>query len=250
MVATTIVPALRVAGPPRRATLTDPKRQRLAEAIERLELVKQEVETNDKGQAKLGFLWKVEEQVEDAKKALELALADAGSELTGEARTSPLTIKEARAALVEAEDKLLVTKAAKASLSTREKTLEEALAQAKSRVRERIRDIVKDHPGTNELLTTFFNVERQLASLRRTLEFLNLYLPDSGQGWHHIRDHIDIKGAHLDEWRKALDELASNPATVLPEDHLKKSYYEGHGYTPVDKHKKNGVAAPSPKEDD
>jgi hypothetical protein len=212
--------------PPLPATspLQSEERRALAAEIERRNNIQRELDATNKALAELHEVrcaGSAHRAVEAASEAVEAAKANAAAymaaKIGGTAGEPPTSVKDARAALQEAEDNLETQKAIEASLKAKLEAEQEALHFAKVRVNRKVQAVVGADPSLRRLLVEYEDLRRVLAQRAQLFGFLFSMIPREFQGWQSIPCYRP--GDLQDEtppWRAALAELEHNSDAPLP----------------------------------
>jgi hypothetical protein len=161
------------------------------------------------------------QKVEQASKAVDTAKADAVQHLTdqalGKTGVAPQSIKEARAALQDAEDQLEVAEMLGSSLQTRARELRQEVLYAKHRLDEARMKVVGNSAEVGSLFAQFKATQRKLAGQRKLLKLLDQHgmAPEHLDVLHNPDDADDTTAA-LAEWQAAIDTLARDAGAPLP----------------------------------
>src|ERR1700722_10741108 len=204
--------------------LKSDERQMLATAIGARNHIQRELDATTKALADLqtkrlgGAAAKA---VEGAKAAVETAKANAAAfasaAVLGTAGEPPVSVKDARAALQEAEDNLETQLAVEASLKAKKENEQTALGFAKSTVKAKIEAVVRADPSFRKLFAEFEEMRRMVAQRAKLLSFLFSMTPHELQSWQ--RSPLYHPGDLQDEtppWRAAIAELENNSDAPLP----------------------------------
>jgi hypothetical protein len=204
--------------------LESEERLALAAAIERRNLVQRELDATVKALDELQesrFAGGARKAVEAAREAVEAAKTNAAAFVTatilGTAAEPPMSVKEARAALQEAEDNLETQRTVEAGLKAKKEAEEQALYFAKSRVKDKIQSVVGADPSLRKLLTEFEEMKRMVAQRTELFNALWAYIPHAHRNWSATRQY---GSAELQDetppWRAALAELEHDSSASLP----------------------------------
>jgi hypothetical protein len=133
-------------------------------------------------------------------------------EALGRAGKRPQSPKEAREALVDAEEEHAAAKAARDKLEQRRSELQQSLAIAEMNVGDAIADVVQNSPELAGLLARHDRLEREFAECRAVLGALGTIIPRDvhWDSQKHFEVTADVP------WRAALAELRTDPAAPLP----------------------------------
>jgi hypothetical protein len=160
--------------------------------------------------------------VEMAKAAVETAKANAAefasAAILGTVGEPPMSVKDARAALQEAEDNLETQLAVEASLKAKKENEQTALGFAKSTIKRKIEAVVSADPSFRSLFAEYEEMRRLVAQRAKLFSFLFSMIPPELQGWQS--SPLYRSGDLQDEtppWRAALAELEHNSDASLPE---------------------------------
>jgi len=127
-----------------------------------------------------------------------------------------LTVREAREAVVEAEDHLADLQAASAHEIAHRAGLENRQSWTQSAVNQALREVVAADPAVKELCDRFMANFREHVDMRRALEYLHKQqcLPKY-EGGLCEQTWPDLAGAG--PWRAAIEGLRTDAETPLPE---------------------------------
>jgi hypothetical protein len=198
------------------------ERQALAVAIDRRNLVQRELDATNKALAEMQDKRRdARRAVETAKSAVEDAKAAAATFLTatinGTAGDAPMSVKNARAALLEAEDNLEAQNSVETSLNAMKPALEDSLSLAKMSMKDKIAAVVGADPSLRKLLVEFEEMKRLIAQRTQLFNFLWSAIPHEHRFWNATRQY---GSAELQDesgpWRAALAELENNSDATLP----------------------------------
>jgi hypothetical protein len=210
--------------PPSAPQLKIDERQALATAIATRNHIQRELDATTKALAELQakrFGGAAAKAVEAAKAAVETAKASAAAfasaAVLGTAGEPPLSVKDARAALQEAEDNLETQLAVEASLKAKKQNEQTALGFAKSTVKAKMEAVVRADPSLRRLFVEYEEMRRMVAQRAQLFSFLFSMIPREFQNWQTIP--LYRSGDLEDEtppWRAALAELENNADAALP----------------------------------
>ena len=162
--------------------------------------------------------------VDDAMAAVEKAKAAATQFLVdqaiGNAGAAPLSVKDAKRALAEAEDELDVVKTTENALGVRLRESEQELAQAKHGINEAVRDVVKASPAVAAIFSEYETLKRRGAALLAMRNFIEQKLqaaPDDDSA-EDAEDEPANVAAQIANWEAALAALRINADAPLPEE--------------------------------
>lgn len=161
------------------------------------------------------------ENVEQASKAVETAKADAvqyaADHALGKVGTAPQSIKEARAALQDAQDQAEVAELLMSSLETRARELREEVGYAKNHLIMVRKNVVGNSAEVRSIFAQFKATQRELAGQRKLLAFLAEY-GMAPTNWDVIHDPDDAEdtSALVAEWQAAIDALKLDADAPLP----------------------------------
>jgi hypothetical protein len=215
---------LRAVKEPPPPPLESGERLALAAAIEHRNAVQRELDATLRALDELQesrFAGGARKAVEAAREAVETAKANAAAFVTatilGTAGEPPMTVKEARAALEEAEDNLETQRTVEAGLKAKKEAEEQALYFAKSRVKDKIQSVVGADPSLRKLLVEFEEMRRAVAQRERLLGSLSLMIPHEFRFWQGTRQYRDNElQDETPPWRAALAELEHDSDAALP----------------------------------
>jgi chromosome segregation ATPase len=161
------------APPPR-----SPEREALAAAITRHAEAEQRLAATKRAmESSASAILQARTNLKKAAGAVEQAKTDAASYLTaqmlGSAGDAPLTIKQARAALQDAEHELADVQASRAALERAHADAEGSLAVASVSLEGAQREVVRTDPATQRLIADFDTAHRCYVDLKRALEFVD-----------------------------------------------------------------------------
>lgn len=166
-----------------------------------------------------------EARVERAKAAVETAKANAVSYLTeqmlGTAGGPPMSVKDARAALVDAQEDLEALHSALAALEANLPKWENEIKWSRSRVTEAIREVVCSEPGIRKLLTKFEAAKEEMRQRRQEILWFaeRLMIPDEFKYWDSMNFWNEATSALSERaapWKEAIDQLSVNSEAPLP----------------------------------
>jgi hypothetical protein len=198
---------------PPAAIFESDERAALAAAIDRRNILQRELDATNKALAEVsGKRTDARRAVEAAKQAVEDAKANAVAFLTatisGTAGAAPTSIKDARAALQEAEDAFETQHMLEESLNAKLPALDESLHFAKSRVRDKINAVVAADPSLRKLLTQYEEAKRLMVQRAQLFHFLWAAIPHDHRHWQSSRDYrLDEMQDETPPWRAAIAEL-------------------------------------------
>ncbi len=202
------------------ASPRSPERAALAAAIDRHNAATRYLAANETAQQRtFQTIRDARRAVEAATAAIDEAKANAARHLTdtamGTAGNAPLTVKDARAKVQDAEDALEAAICAQSALVEQQKAAESDLQYARMALDYRVRDVVKAEANAGALVSDYVALHRDLVNRRRVLEFLNLRdtIP-KGLSWQGEGNWPDLPGAA--PWRNAVTALESDPDAPLP----------------------------------
>jgi hypothetical protein len=198
------------------------ERQALSAAIDRRNLVQRELDATNKALAEMSEKRAgARRAVADAKQAVEDAKANAAAYLTatinGTAGDPPMSVKDARAALQEAEDNLEAHRSMEDGLEAMRPTIETSLSLAKMSMKDKIAAVVGADPGLRKLLVDYEEMKRLIAQRTELFNALWFYIPTEHRHWQATRQYN--RNELQDEtppWRAALAELEHNSDAALP----------------------------------
>jgi phage host-nuclease inhibitor protein Gam len=200
------------------------ERQALATAIATRNHIQRELDATTKALSELQakrHTGAATKAVEAAKAGVETAKANAAAFLTANlqwtAGEPPLSVKDARAALQEAEDNLETQLAVEADLKAKKENEKTALDFAKSTVKAKIEAVVRADPSFRKLFAEFEEMRRLVAQRAQLFSFLFSMIPRELQGWQTIPLYRpeDLQD-ETPPWRAAIAELESNSDAPLP----------------------------------
>jgi hypothetical protein len=212
------------ANSPPPAIFKSEERQALATAIEGRNLAQKELDATNKALSEMQevrFAGTAHRAVKAAREAVEAAKANAAvyitAKIAGSAGEPPMSVKDARAALQEAEDSLGAELAVEESLKAKLKAEEQSLFWAKDRVKQKVKDVVSADPSLRKLLVDFEEMKRMMVQRQNLLNFLILMIPHEFRHWHGTRSYRpnELQDETL-PWRSALAELENNADAPLP----------------------------------
>jgi hypothetical protein len=198
-------------------------REALAEAIKRradlsreLDAIKQALENARAGSRT------AKDAIPAASAAVERAKVDGVTYLAavamGTAGEPPLSAKDARASLQQAQDDLEMHEAALTGLEERKTRVETSLGFARDAVKRKMQDVCASEPSFRKLFEEFENLRRQVASRQLLFSFLFSVTPRDLMGWQNLPRQYEPGELQDDTgpWRAALAELENNPDAQLP----------------------------------
>ena len=161
-------------------------------------------------------------KVDDATAAVEKAKAAATQFLVdqaiGNAGAAPLSVKDAKRTLADAEDELDVAKSTEIALGQRLRESEQELAQAKRDIDEAVRRVIKCSPETASIFAEYEAVTRKCSALLAMRAFIAEKLhaePDD------LEDGTDDEpadvAARIASWEEAIASLRIDADASLPE---------------------------------
>jgi chromosome segregation ATPase len=187
-----------------------PERVVLRAAVDRHAAALRRIAANSKAQeATADAIRGARKAVASATAALEQAKTDAGGVVAGTIRTPQLTVKTARAELMEAEDALEAATAAASTLTTQRAEAESELVLAGLALDDRIRAVVRSDATTAKMLADFARSQREMVSLRRALECLDgsmNALPEDSKFWNvePVWPELSAQAERVKTWIEAL----------------------------------------------
>jgi hypothetical protein len=194
-----------------------PERQALADAIARRKAITERI-------ARINAAIDVYEErcpygaVERAEEAVEVARRNepgrAVALILGDPMPEGQSVEEARQALAEARTADNAATSAKQLLRDQAREAREALISADDRIEREIKAVIESEPAMTRLLEAFYEKEAELASLRRTIASVRLFVPPQFRNWDGMRDCPDARPNPA--WRDAIASLATDPDAVLP----------------------------------
>jgi hypothetical protein len=233
--------------PPRPPASLSPERQELATAIEGWRTSRIELDAIDRAIATAFDATLVARAARDAAEAdIGVAKDDAAAHLTavalGTAGPAPRTIREARAALTDAQDAMAAAEAALAALKARHRAAADALGVREHRRERAARAVVLAAPETAVLLATVERLQRELVEKGAALVFLRdrnvldvgmpglpNYRGNTGADVALLRlespistwrgPHLGLDPAGARPWEVALSALLLDAAASLPSTH-------------------------------
>jgi chromosome segregation ATPase len=213
-----MINVLRAVAKPTDKPARSPERVALAAAIERHTAAVREFDATERAlreaKARIYQDDNQAEIVEKAKAAVEDAKANAATHMTetllGKAGAAPVSVREARRALQEAEDELEALLAVKTTLETRLAACESELNWAKRHLRDRVRDVVCSEPGIRNLLIKFEAAKKDLEQRHLDLRWFSrqFMIPDEFKNW-------DLEGIRHEPQPDALSELTAPWAAAI-----------------------------------
>lgn len=198
-----------------------PERAALAAAISRLDLArKQAVAANAAVEGLDQHRREAEAAVESAEAAYRLAQHDAvESSISGRPF---LTLRDARQALEDAQDRLTALVASEARLEKQATESVGEVSWAQDAVRDRIVDVVRDSPNVSKLLADYESTKAAMAHMRVALRVLygngggrHGCLQESARFWESEKP-INLTAAER-PWREAIARLETDADAALPE---------------------------------
>jgi hypothetical protein len=193
----------------------------LAAAIERHATATRELAANEAAQLKAeAARGEAADAVERAQRALEEAKSAAAKHLTrtimGTAGDAPKSIKDARAALIDATDTFEVAGEAYDALVQQRPSLAQEASFAQFGLRDKLRDLVRSDPAVKQLIEHYTELHRRAVDVRRALEWLdrNSMIGDEFKSWNVEREWPDLQVAV--SWRAAIAALESDSNSPLP----------------------------------
>ena len=209
--------------PPPQPPPRSQERQALAEAIATRDHFAREVEADAKAIDVLREQRRgdgLEKAVALARADVETAKANAAKYLTdaaiGEAGDPPRSVKDARAAVQQAEDDLEASNAAWTGLLAKQEFDKDKLTWWTGRVRERVSRVASVDPQLRKLVADFRELQRRVAEKRLFLSLLSSHMPRD-LNWSDVP--LFKPGELHDDtgpWRAALADLENNPDAQLP----------------------------------
>ena len=166
--------------------------------------------------------WKASAAVEEATKAIETAMqAEADFEarsLLGAVQEPPLSIKDARAALVAADDEKDSAARVEAAIVAQIHELEIELSSLQHRkIKAAIDDVVRVDPRTADLASRFYAARDEYLALHHAMTSVGIgRLHEEHKNWGDLR-FDKATGPHRAAWDAAIAGLRADAATELPE---------------------------------
>lgn len=195
-----------------------PERTALAAAIERHSTAEQRfAAVNQALEGSASAISVANRGVRDAEAAIEQAKADAADHLAatmmGTAGAAPVSVKQARANLLDAEDKRDAAQAARGALEQEHKAAKQSLTIARMNLTDAVHAVVHADSATQALINAFNAAQRRYVDLRRAMESLDGHgLPfrffGTEESWP------DLPGGT--PWKQALIALETNADAPLP----------------------------------
>jgi hypothetical protein len=139
----------------------------------------------------------------------------------GPHRTTPVSVREARAACEEAEANLQALRDYRVELQNEEQSLKSGLSLALTDLQKKVADVIRAHPGTLALINRFKAMQIELMSSSATLQLLGSTggtatgaIPLESRNWSAIPN---IRVEPDQAWARAIDKLLGDADFPLPE---------------------------------
>jgi small-conductance mechanosensitive channel len=203
-----------------------PEREELSRAIARKRVAEEKIGGIQKAKRTADERrYEVGRAIEEAKAAVEKAKASAADHLVDAALgrapgNAPQTVKQARAALQEIEDKLETLVTTSKALDDREKEWRPELEQARREVDEAVRNVLKSSPSVCAIYDRHQALQREAAGL---LKMMNIFQdkysvsPEDYEPASHeeLNARADVS-AQISVWEAAIAALRVDADAPLP----------------------------------
>ena len=200
-----------------------PERQALAAAIEASAQLSVEIEAIEGAhEGATQSVYAARHAVEDAEKAIEDAKTNAADFLTkkllGTAGAAPLTIKQARAALQDAEDELVAAQAAREALRQKLSAMEKRPSFAESKIKECALAVIAAEAPIADFVARYERANCEFTDAARILQWFEVKNLAERKPEYRPGDpepkQLDVPGAS--PWQTAFEALQLDPDVRLP----------------------------------
>jgi len=199
------------------------ERATLAAAIERRESLRRLIVANIAAQdTAFDQMVNAKSVIEKAKGAIETAEAAAATNLAnrlmGATGEPPLSVRDAKLALQDAEDELESVQAARKVLEEQERIAQSDLEWTERSVTEKAKDVIRSAEAVAGLIADFETVQRHFVEKKAAVEWLvrNGVVPNEFKSRLSIASNEQQKLSDAPAWVAALEALKVNPDAQLP----------------------------------
>jgi DNA repair exonuclease SbcCD ATPase subunit len=202
--------------PPRRTEA----REALADIIAELTSAQRQLSAIETAQRKTDeAVYAARHAVEEAEAKIEQAKSDAATHLTaiamGSTDAAPLSVKEARASLQDAQDTLDAAISAREELAKQKPAVESDASSLRLLIDNRIHDVIMAEAPVEKMLADFATLHREFVAHRRVMEWLEGQNAIPREASFRTEPREWAEAGEL-PWKNAVEALRQNADAALP----------------------------------